>query len=197
MSHDFLRFDFLPLDFPPSLLDISKLEWCNYAAKTNDLTSLKWARRHNAPWDYETCALAAANGHLKILKWARSHGAPWDENICTNAAYSGKVEILKWARSHGAIWDEWVCLDSIYNGYVEVLQWAIANGAPLSMESIIDNTSCILNPKFKSVRMQLLRYRRDIPSTNSIIIMCMSEIKLMLSSIPLTSPLCGLIINYL
>ena len=197
MSHDFLRLDFLPLDFPPSLLDISKLEWCNCAAKTNDLTSLKWARRHDAPWDDETCALAAANGHLKILKWARSHGAPWDESTCAAAASCGEFDCLKWARLHGAPWDENICTNAAYSGKVEVLQWAIANGAPLSMESIIDNTACFLNPKFKSVRMQLLRYRRDIPSTHPIIIMCMSEIKLMLSSIPLTSPLCGLIINYL
>ncbi|GFH52670.1 hypothetical protein CTEN210_09146 [Chaetoceros tenuissimus] len=58
------------------------------------LTTLKWLREHNIPWDFGVCYRAAIHGNLKALKWARENGCPWSTQTYNNAAQYGNIDIL-------------------------------------------------------------------------------------------------------
>ena len=75
------------------------------AARCGHIDVLKWARKNNCEWDYDTCAMAAQNGHLEVLIWARKNGCKWNHGVCADAALNGHLEVLIWARKNGCKWN--------------------------------------------------------------------------------------------
>jgi|AntAceMinimDraft_5_1070358.scaffolds.fasta_scaffold06218_3 hypothetical protein len=65
---------------------------CEFAASSDHLDVLKWAREHDCPWATWTCGQAAGGGYLDMLKWAHEHDCPWDEDTCQFAARGGTPE---------------------------------------------------------------------------------------------------------
>ena len=162
---------------------------------------LQWARSHGASWNENTCLNAAAYGHLKTLRWAMEHGAPWDMWACAYAAKNGYLEILRWARENGAPWNETTCAFTMhsavfarYNYDVLItLQWAIAHGAPLNSDDIKTYEENIISTDWRGVALALVRRNRVTPRINY----CINRfIVKMTRVLPLTTPLCNMVINY-
>ena len=135
---------------------------------------------------------AAEHGHLDILQWAIRHGAPWDKLICAAAAMNGHLNVIQWARANGAPWDEHTCWNAVVHSHYDTLQWAFEHGAPWSDEMIKDYEHHIIT-KFPHIAVSLLRLHRGTTMTNSV---ARKFIRTLYSIIPLTTPLCDLIIKY-
>ncbi|GFH52672.1 hypothetical protein CTEN210_09148 [Chaetoceros tenuissimus] len=58
------------------------------------LSSLKWLRERNVPWNESVCRNAAMYGNFRALKWARENGCPWDTQTYSYAAQCGSIETL-------------------------------------------------------------------------------------------------------
>lgn len=79
-----------------SLLESTKIDDCRpyICAYAGSLTTLKWLRRHDYPWDMQTCELAAGKS-LDVLLWARVHDCIWDVYTIAEAICSGHVATLQ------------------------------------------------------------------------------------------------------
>jgi hypothetical protein len=79
--------------------------FCATAALHGRLDMIQLSRcQYDFPWDEETCSNAALHGHWHILKFAYKHQCPWNSKTRTNAeAYCGKnsEEITKWLQQRG------------------------------------------------------------------------------------------------
>ena len=142
--------------------------------------------------DYEICSVSALYGRLDNLQWARGNGAPWDETTCAYAAFNGNLKILQWARANGAPWDENVCWYA-EGGRLGVLQWALAHGAPWHYDSILKHRYDLVTPRFRGVAIVLFRQHLGLLETHTVVKKFMTMIYTVL---PLTGPLCEIIINY-
>ena len=102
------------------------------------------------------------------------------------------MNILRWARRHGAPWDWTTCMYAVSNGQLSTLQWAFEHGAPWSDASIKKYEQRIVT-KCQNIAVSLLRLHRGTRLTNRV---ARKFIRTIYSIIPLTIPLCDLIINY-
>ena len=92
--------------------------------RTQDFSSIGWARRFNVKWNGALCAYAAMGGHLDIIKWARSIGCQCDRWTCSSAAAKNHLHIIKYATDNGCGWDSNVLVTAARYGSPCVLKWA-------------------------------------------------------------------------
>src|SRR5688500_13686801 len=65
------------------------------AAKTGNITILKWMRQNNYPFDEFIAASAAQANQIETLKWLIDNSCKIPEFIASRAAKKGHIEILK------------------------------------------------------------------------------------------------------
>lgn len=103
---------------------------CHVSHCVRSVDMLKWARKHGGfPWNKHTAASIARAGSLPALRWARRHDCPWDWRVTYCAAAGKHIEMFVWAVDNGCPCNEYAeraALDVIARrGNVRLLQWAL------------------------------------------------------------------------
>ena len=127
-----------------------------------------------------------------MLKWARANGAPWDWQTCKFAAAYGHIKTLQ----HGAPWDEDICWYAAMNLHLNTLQWILHqndSNASWSTCDIKAYEELLISPEWRGVALVLFSQHRGTLRING----CVKQFIVgMIQLIPLTTPLCNMVINY-
>ena len=90
---------------------------CYYAAISENMDALKWARSEGCPWNRQTFDAAVRNGNIDLLEYCLKNGCPRIGDACTTAMENRDdlkaLETLKWLRQHSFPWDEWTCIKAL------------------------------------------------------------------------------------
>lgn len=127
-----------------------------FAAKSNNLTTLRWLRDNGAALDAASFSVACLSGNLGVIMWFERNEGMWDERAMEFAARSGNLEavklleeigfqmtaaatqaaaglesmeILVWLINNGCPWGKSVCAQATKDGRLNNLIWAREQGA--------------------------------------------------------------------
>jgi len=104
---------------------------CDYAAKTNNIGLLQWARVQDPPlpWNESACDAAIEHDNLDILKWLMDPntggGACPARYCCEKIAKFGSIRLMEWARSpeQGPVPWGAACSYAAECGRIHMLEW--------------------------------------------------------------------------
>jgi len=89
--------------------------FCSYAAKNNQLKSLKWLVSSNFHMDLGTCIQTVNNENIEILEYIYPFFAP-RYHVCSIAAVNGRISVLEFFYKNN------------YPIHKSCMEWAIMNG---------------------------------------------------------------------
>jgi len=127
----------------------------DYAAKGNQLKTLKWLIKHDFGCSTSTVFYAGGKGHTNIVNFLVKNQRCQIDSDCSNyAASHNQFEIVKYFYSIDPSLIHGVCNDAIRSGNLDMLKFAYKNGSQIDVDDISCKDIRILNWLFDNIHIQ-------------------------------------------
>ncbi|GFH48917.1 hypothetical protein CTEN210_05393 [Chaetoceros tenuissimus] len=119
-------------------------DYMNNAAKGGQLELVKWFRRLNISWHFETLMNAVHSGNKELIEYLLFHGdfCNIELGICravvVNVDKKIALESLMYMHQLGIPWDETTCSSAAANGIIDALIYARNNGCTWDGRTLAD-----------------------------------------------------------
>jgi hypothetical protein len=119
---------------------------CYAAADNGDLEMLKWARKHDYPWDQHgpnnvvfVCGAAAGSYNIELMAWLiQQPGVQLSAGLMAAAAGVGDITMCEFLLANQCPWSEHTCLHAANRGEVDMLRWLREHGCPCNTVEVAD-----------------------------------------------------------
>ena len=118
-----------------------------FAARNNDLELIKFLKRNNCPFNYDTWVEAIQEQNMEILKYLKKNRIDINQYTLKIAAMTGNIEIFKFVlkyleKKYCIIDSVSLCNYAIMGGSLSMLKWLLKEGYRLDYLSFQYAASC-------------------------------------------------------